>query len=76
MIKVTAAKFAETHSTDEDFVEAMNKAGMEACIFTSGESVIYSRYNGTVVSYYHNGMYNVRVPGGVITVDGCELTAA
>lgn len=41
--------------------------------FQRGQAVQCGEFKGTIVRYYHDGMWEVRLPGGVVCVSGSEL---
>ena len=44
--------------------------------FTKGQAVIYSGFRGTIVRHYSEGMWEVRLPGGIVCVSGAHLIPA
>ena len=72
--EITAQEFAKTNRTDADWVQAMGSTTLIA--WKTGDAVEYSGFEGSVVRHYHNGMFEVRLPGGVACVDGSNLKAA
>ena len=43
--------------------------------FTTGQRVSYGDFQGTIVRHYHEGMWEVRLPGGVVCVTGAYLAS-
>ena len=41
--------------------------------FKCGDKVTYSGFSGTVVRHYSEGMWEVRLPGGIACVTGADL---
>lgn len=41
--------------------------------FTKGQRVTYAGFAATVVRHYSEGMWEIKVPGGVACVSGSEL---
>lgn len=41
--------------------------------FEPGQSVVYGEFNATVVRHYTEGMWEIRLPGGVACVSGADL---
>jgi len=70
----SATEFAKTHAVDTDWVTAVGIGLVTA--WKTGDRVIYSGFEGVVVRHYHNGMFEVRLPGGVSCVGEYELQAA
>lgn len=70
---MTAAEFAKTHSTDPDWVALMDAEGRTPVVLTAGQCGTYSGFPATVVRHDRNGMYEIRVPGGVTCVSGSEF---
>ena len=44
--------------------------------FTPGQAVHYGEWEGTVVRHYHQGMWEVRLAGGLACVSGADLVTA
>lgn len=44
--------------------------------FTVGQKVTYGEFAGAIVRHYYEGMWEVRLPGGVACVSGAHLVAA
>ncbi len=44
--------------------------------FPVGQRVTYGEFSGTIVRHYHEGMWEVRLPGGIVCVSGANLIAA
>ena len=44
--------------------------------FAVGQAVTYSGFRGVIVRHYHEGMWEVRLPGGVACVSGSDLIPA
>lgn len=44
--------------------------------FAAGQAVIYAGFRGSIVRHYLEGMWEVRLPGGVACVSGADLVAA
>ena len=63
---MTAQEFAKTNQTDADWVAAMGDRQITA--LATGQRGTYSGFSATVIRHYHNGMYEIRVPGGPICV--------
>jgi hypothetical protein len=42
--------------------------------FKKGEAVVYGEFDGTIVRHYSEGMWEVRLPGGIACVTGADLT--
>lgn len=73
---ITAAEFAKTHPHDADWVKAMEDAGLQPAVLSDGQRGTYSGFPATVVRHYRNDMYEIRVPGGVVCVDGRHFIPA
>ena len=43
--------------------------------FKPGQKVKYDGFDATIVRHYHEGMWEIRVPGGVVCVSGYDITA-
>lgn len=43
--------------------------------FAVGQAVMCNGFRGTIVRHYHEGMWEVRVPGGVCCTSGHHLVA-
>jgi hypothetical protein len=41
--------------------------------FAKGESVSYGDFKGSIVRHYYEGMWEVRLPGGIACVSGSQL---
>ncbi len=70
---MNAKEFAKTHSTDNDWVDAMVNHGLDCVVLTPGQKGTYAGFKATVIRHYRNGMYEMRVPGGVSCVDGRDF---
>ena len=44
--------------------------------FARGEKVTYGDFAGTIQRHYHEGMWEVRLPGGPVCVTGADLKRA
>ncbi|NGX96332.1 MAG: hypothetical protein G4V63_14280 [Candidatus Afipia apatlaquensis] len=44
--------------------------------FKAGQHITYSGFAGTIVRHYHEGMWEVRLPGGVSCVSGAHIIPA
>lgn len=54
---------------------AMSKpAYFNADHFKPGQPITYAGFAGSIVRYYGDGIWEVRVPGGVAAVSGAEIT--
>lgn len=73
---MNTAEFARTHAHDADWVKAMEDAGMHPAVLTPCQKGTYSGFPASVVRHYRNDMYEIRVPGGVVCVDGKDFIAA
>lgn len=52
----------------------MNKpAYFDSNFFQRGEKVTYGEFPATVIRHYSEGMWEVRLPGGVACVSGSDL---
>jgi hypothetical protein len=71
---MTASDFAKTYSCDADWVAAMSDT--EIPVFTQGQSVTYCGFAASIVRHYANGMWEIRVPGGVTCVSFQSFTVA
>jgi len=69
-----AAEFAKTHQCDPDWIAAMGVRDVLA--FNVGQRGTYSGFSATVLRHYRNGMYEVRVPGGVACISGSDFVPA
>lgn len=76
MHTMPAVEFAKSHSCDPDWVQAMADQGREAVVLSPGQRGTYSGFAATVVRHYANGMYEVRVPGGVTCISGESFVPA
>lgn len=65
------AEFSKTHSCDPDWVAAMGEK--ELNILAPGQNGTYAGYPATVIRHYHNGMYEIRVPGGTTCVSASDF---
>jgi hypothetical protein len=72
--QITAAEFAKSHATDPDWVAAMGSQTITP--WKQGDAVKYSGYEAAIIRHYHNGMFEIRLPGGVACVGHHELKAA
>lgn len=43
--------------------------------FKPGQHVKYGEFDAVIVRHYHEGMWEIRVPGGVTCVSGADLIA-
>lgn len=41
--------------------------------FQQGEAVMYGEFKASIVRHYSEGMWEIRVPGGVTCVSGADL---
>lgn len=73
-IAMTLEEFSKTHATDRDWVAIMAAEGREPIVLTPGQAGTCHGFPATVVSHYHNGMYEIRVPGGVTCVSASDFT--
>ena len=44
--------------------------------FAVGQSVICNGFNGVIVRHYHEGMWECRLPGGLVCVSGANIIPA
>ena len=44
--------------------------------FTVGQAVTYNGFSGVIVRHYHEGMWEVRLPGGLVCVSGANIIPA
>lgn len=72
--QITATEFAKSHTTDADWVAAMGDKKITA--WKQGDKVTSIGYAGTIVRHYHNGMFEVRLPGGVACVGHTDIQGA
>ena len=63
---VSASQFARSHKCDPEWVAAMGNSMVP--VLCSGLVGKTSGYSATVLQHYVNGMYEVRVPGGVTCI--------
>ena len=66
-----AAEFSKTHSCDQDWIDAMGER--EVILLAAGQKCTYGGFPATVLRHASNGMYEVRVPGGPVTVSAGDL---
>ena len=67
---------APNHSLSAALSAALAAADLtEPALFTPGQRVLYGEFTATVVGHDCEGMWNVRVPGGVTCVSGAHLRA-
>ena len=71
---VLAADFAKTHACDPDWVQAMGNK--DVLLLESGTTGTYEGFEATVLRHYHNGMYEISLPGGAACVSGSEFCPA
>lgn len=43
--------------------------------FKPGQQVTYGEFQATVIRHYHEGMWEIRVPGGITCVSAADLIA-
>jgi len=43
--------------------------------FKQGQQVKYSGFDATVIRHYFDGMWEIRLPGGVSVVSGADIIA-
>jgi len=48
----------------------------QADFFKAGQRITYAGFAGVVVRHYSDGMWEVRLPGGVTCVSGAHILAA
>jgi hypothetical protein len=72
--QLTASEFAKSYPTDADWVAAMGEE--KITVWKNGDKITSSGFLGTVVSHYRNGMFEIRLPGGVVCVAHTEIQAA
>lgn len=65
---VSAAEFAKNHRCDSDWIAAMGDKLVP--VLYAGLSGTSSGYEATILQHYSNGMYEVRLPGGVACISG------
>lgn len=41
--------------------------------FAVGQAVMHGEFRGVIVRHYHEGMWEVRLPGGVVCVSGARI---
>lgn len=41
--------------------------------FAIGQRIVYSDFKGTIVRHYAEGMWEIRLPGGVACVSGAHI---
>lgn len=70
---MNATEFAKTHDCDADWIAAMGTT--EVIALRRGQRGTYSGFPASVVRHDVNGMYEIRVPGGVTCVDGRYFVA-
>jgi hypothetical protein len=63
---VSAAEFAKTHTCSPDWIAAVGQNLVP--VLTTGQRGTTSGYEASVVRHYSDGMYEVRVPGGVTCI--------
>lgn len=68
---VSAAEFAKSHRCDSDWVSAMGNRLVP--VLYAGLSGTTSGYEATILGHYSNGMYDVRLPGGVKCIGASEF---
>ncbi len=68
-----ATEFAKTHSCDPDWIAIMGQAEIQ--LLKPGQTGTYVGLPATVARHYHNGMYEIHVPGGLTCVSGSEFVA-
>jgi hypothetical protein len=51
-------------------------AYFQADFFKAGQHITYSGFSGVVVRHYSEGMWEVRLPGGVACVSGAHIQVA
>lgn len=68
---VSAVEFAKTHACDPDWLSAMGSNTVP--IFKQGQRGTTSGFAATVVRHTADGMYEVRVPGGVKCISWQEF---
>jgi hypothetical protein len=72
--QITAAEFAKSHATDPDWVAAMGDQTITP--WQQGDAVTYSGFHGAIIRHYYNGMFEVRLTGGVACVGHHDIKAA
>lgn len=63
---MNASEFAKLYHADADWIVAMG--ANQITPLEPGQRGTYSGFPATVLRHYHNGMYEISVPGGVICV--------
>lgn len=64
-------QFAQTHRCDPDWVRIM--AGRDIRALKRGQRGTYAGFPCTVLDHDCNGMYEIRVPGGMACVTGRDI---
>jgi hypothetical protein len=73
-IKITAAEFAKSHDTDSNWAASMGSQTITP--WQQGDAVTYSGFHGAIIRHYYNGMFEIRLPGGVACVGHHEIKPA
>jgi hypothetical protein len=69
---MNAADFAKTHKCDADWIVAMGDREVKA--LRPGQAGTTSGFRATVIGHSINGMFDVRVPGGVCCISESDFT--
>ncbi len=68
---VSATEFAENHRCDPDWVAAVGEHLVP--LLYAGLAGTSSGYEATILRHYANGMYEVRLPGGVACISSSDF---